>query len=480
VSSQEDVEEFAALLRHLKARTDRSYAALARRLNMNASTLHRYCAGEAVPLGFAPVERFAAMCGASPAERVELHRRWILAVAQRQRPRTSPGAEPALPSPSTPVTAPPNPLPPEETAADSLSAAAPDAVSQPAAGSVSAAAPDPSPGPGESTEEGHPTSSRERDVAAHPAPRAPWYRRRVAVTAAAATALLATLGSLSALSSGHSGHAGTTRTTGDGRASGSPAARAAGARHGSPAPSAPPSTARGRSSGSPSPQAPAANGGSPNPSTSPSPTAASAVTPLTWTANSQLWQLGCSHDYVIGKEPRQVPPPPAPQDAAPWARTQGAVHGGETLVEISVQGRTDTAVVLEGLRVRVVGRSTPLKGTVYAMDQGCGGEISPRSFAVDLDMDRPIARSVPGSGTEANTPAMRMPYRVSAKDPEVLLVDARTTGCDCRWKLELDWSSQGRTGTEIIDDHGLPFRTSGIKGLPHYWYAGRGWTPLRD
>ncbi len=45
--------------------------------------------------------------------------------------------------------------------------------------------------------------------------------------------------------------------------------------------------------------------------------------------------------------------------------------------------------------------------------------MTPRSFTVDLDMDRPIARSVPGSdsATGTNTPAMRMPYRVSAKDP---------------------------------------------------------------
>lgn len=107
MSSQDEVEEFAALLRRLKARTDRSYAALARRLNMNASTLHRYCAGDAVPLGFAPVERFAAMCEASPAERIELHRRWILAVAARQRSRTATepapeGAEPARRAARTP------------------------------------------------------------------------------------------------------------------------------------------------------------------------------------------------------------------------------------------------------------------------------------------------------------------------------------------------------------------------------------------
>ena len=94
VPVQDEVEEFASLLRHLKARTGRSYAALARRLDMNASTLHRYCAGGAVPLGFAPVERFAAMCQASTAERIELHRRWVLAVAARQRPGTAAASSP--------------------------------------------------------------------------------------------------------------------------------------------------------------------------------------------------------------------------------------------------------------------------------------------------------------------------------------------------------------------------------------------------
>ncbi|CAM5260401.1 Helix-turn-helix domain-containing protein OS=Streptomyces tendae OX=1932 GN=GUR47_06805 PE=4 SV=1 [Streptomyces tendae] len=72
-----------------------------------------------------------------------------------------------------------------------------------------------------------------------------------------------------------------------------------------------------------------------------------------------------------------------------------------------------------------------------------------------------------------------MPYRVSAKDPEVLLVTAGTSSCDCRWYLELDWSSQGRTGTVRIDDDGRPFRTSAIEGLPRYTYdtLERRWGP---
>ncbi|MFI5812396.1 helix-turn-helix domain-containing protein [Streptomyces sp. NPDC051643] len=468
MSSQDEVEEFAALLRRLKARTDRSYAALARRLNMNASTLHRYCAGDAVPLGFAPVERFAAMCEASPAERIELHRRWILAVAARQRSRTATepapegaGARPACSENSQ-----------ADGAAELASAVTADPISTTAAEFVPAAAPGPSPGPRQTPAKSVAGSSRERDAASHPASRNPWSRRRVAFAAAVVTALIATLGSLSALSYGHFW------TTGGNQASGTKTAKTADARHDSPTQSAPASTALHRPPGAPSPKAPAAGDRSSNPSMNPSVKAVPAAPPLAWTANSQLWELGCHHDYVIDKAPRQVPPPPAPQDAAPWARTQGAVHGGQTLVGISVQGRTDAAVVLEALRVRVVGRATPVKGTVYATGQGCGSDMNPRSFAVDLDMDRPIARSVQGGEGGTSTPAMRMPYRVSAKDPEVLLVDARTAGCDCRWYLELDWFSQGRTGTERIDDHGLAFRTSAIKGLPRYWYARDGWTPL--
>ncbi|MCZ4125535.1 helix-turn-helix domain-containing protein, partial [Streptomyces sp. H39-S7] len=98
---RDDVKEFAALLRGLKDRTDRSYGSLARRLNMNTSTLHRYCAGEAVPQDFAPVERLAAFCGATPKERLEVHRRWLLAVEARQRVPAAGSAAVVVPAPET-------------------------------------------------------------------------------------------------------------------------------------------------------------------------------------------------------------------------------------------------------------------------------------------------------------------------------------------------------------------------------------------
>ncbi|MFI6012093.1 helix-turn-helix domain-containing protein [Streptomyces sp. NPDC051243] len=426
---RDDVQEFAALLRRLKERTDRSYGQLARRLSMNTSTLHRYCAGDAVPLDFAPVERFAALCRATPEERLELHRLWLLAVAARRRARTT-----------------------------SAHAATADSAPSAADGSPSQLPEEPSP--------------------AEPS-RRPWYRRRrLLVSAAVATALLATLGSLSALPDDDRPRASDSVQGVDPTGTAST---------GAPRPTSTPSPKSSRTTPSPpagtsdSKQKPSSkattDAGSPPKETGQEPPATGV--PLTWSADSHVWQAGCGHDYVVTKSPQQVPPPPPPQDAATWAASQSAVHGRQTLVEISVQGRTSTAVVLEALRVRVVGRSAPVEGSNYSMSNGCGGALTPRYFDVDLDMDRPIARPADGNDTGTPIPAMKLPYRVSAEDPEVLLVDARTEGCDCSWYLELDWSSQGRTGTVRIDDHGRPIRTTSIKGLPNYGYdtSARKWVP---
>lgn len=375
--AEDEVAEFAALLTELKARTGRSYDSLARRVRMNTSTLHRYCAGDAVPQVFAPVERLAAFCGATESERLELHRRWLGALAARQRPRTH---------------------------------AAPEASREPVA-------------------DREPETPVRTAGVREPAPR-PRPRRRRTMAVRAATVLTVILGVASFT------------LYADRR------------------PAAPPRTVAVNPSGARPPQA----------------------VPLTWTADSQVWEGGCDHDYVIAEAPRQVPPPPAPQDAAAWAATQGAVHGHETEVRISVQGRTDTAVILQDLRVRVVGRTHPARGTAYSMAQGCGSDMTPRYFAVDLDKDRPVPHAVAAVDQGVRRPGANMPYRVSAHDPEELLVKATTNGCDCHWYLELDWSSQGRTGTVRIDDHGRPFRTTAINGLPHYWYGSVGsrrqWTPV--
>ncbi|MFF5858314.1 helix-turn-helix domain-containing protein [Streptomyces sp. NPDC012751] len=503
MSTRDDVEEFAALLLLLKDRTNRSYGSLARRLGMNTSTLHRYCAGEAVPQDFAPVERLAAFCGATPQERLELHRLWLSAAAARQRVRTAgteeaprtAGAAGTAEAPGTPEAAVPAPAADEAPDAAEALVTAGVLVTAEAlvTGGDSAEQPGddrgpthPGPGPGSGLDGPGPGPG---EPAPSPAPR-PWYRRRRSLAlSAVACALLATLGSTSVLSGDRTTAADTSRSTGSRTTVTGTAHRAAKpSAIASPSPSSSPSPFRSpaRSLASPGARQRTPGASAPSAPSGTSPTSAvprpPAGPPLTWSADSQVWEMGCGHDYVIGKPPAQVPPPPVQQDAGAWAATQGAVHGRQTMVRISVQGRTSTAVVLEALRVRVVSRGTPAAGNAYAMDQGCGGELTPRRFTVDLDVDRPTARPKDGADSEHTIPAVHFPYRVSAEDPESLLVDATTQTYDARWYLELDWSCQGRTGTLRIDDHGRPFHTTGIKGLPRYWYGTsetgeRAWVP---
>nr|WP_203187524.1 helix-turn-helix transcriptional regulator [Streptomyces pratensis] len=379
------VEEFAGLVRALKARDGRSYEALGRRLSVSASTLHRYCSGATVPEEFAVVDRLAMLCGADEEERRALEAAWTEADRARRR-----AASPA-PTPVPAVSAAPESNP-EPSAPEPGHGPAPDPI-----------APDPS-----AADLSAPEAPRARPRRGAPAP--------LLVAAAVALVVLA----LAATLLGHP-----TRTAS------------------APAPA---STAPGRTA---------------------------APLPFTWSIGSQLWEGGCGHTYLVDRAPRAVAPPPVAADSGAWAGTHGAVHGGEALVRITVQGRSPSdAVVLHALHVRVVDRAAPLPWNAYRMDNGCGGAVTPRHFAVDLDRPRPLARPVDGldaSGAEVRKiPAVSFPYKVTSSDPEELLVSARTAGCDCRWYLELEWSAGGRTGTVRITDGGKPFRTSGTRERPAY------------
>ncbi|MYS07411.1 helix-turn-helix domain-containing protein, partial [Streptomyces sp. SID6041] len=153
-------DEFAALLGQLKERSGLSYGTLGKRLHMSASTLHRYVNGDAVPVDYAPVERLARLCRATPEELVELHRLWVRADVARSRKAPAPDASGA-PEPAAPVT-------PSETAAP-ISERQPAPPSEPSpapAPGTSAASPSDvppgEPAPGDPATEGSPSPGRSR------------------------------------------------------------------------------------------------------------------------------------------------------------------------------------------------------------------------------------------------------------------------------------------------------------------------------
>ncbi|MFD4918760.1 helix-turn-helix domain-containing protein [Streptomyces virginiae] len=439
-----EAEDFARLLRELKERAGLSYGALARRLHTSTSTLHRYCNGEALPAEFAVVDRFARACGATQGEAVDLHRAWLLADARR---RAGTAAQPV------PV---PVPEPEPEPVADREPVADPEPVPEPEPEPTVVVAPEPVP---------------------EPVGRGAWYRRRAAVVAAAGVTAGAVAVALLAAAGPDRGapHAGGGTGPGMGASAGTGAPVSPGPL-GSGSASAPAAT------DVPEPTSPAGSAGSagetgataPAPggtSVSPSAPGQAPVVPLKAAVRSHVWTAGCDHAYLSGRAPGSVSPPPVEADAPAWASAQGAVHAGSQIVEVTLHGTGEGAVVLEDLEVRVAARREPPAWNVYQMSQGCGGGLTPAAFAVNLDAPRPLARPVAGNDGGDPLPAPAFPLRVSASEPVVLRVEAATTGCDCDWSLDLRWTGPSGSGTLRIDDGGRPLRTSAATGRPVYGYA---------
>ncbi|UFR03044.1 helix-turn-helix domain-containing protein [Streptomyces sp. Go40/10] len=444
---------FAELLRELKNRSGHSYGTLAKRLHMSTSTLHRYCNGDAVPADYAPVERLARLCRATPEELVELHRRWVLADAGRGRkePRAVPQAQTQTPAQAQAPTA--------AVKAETAAAAAAEAAAV--------------------AEEGVREPVAEPDPAPVAVPVRPRRRRRLLLSALTVTALLAGVAvalNLPADDGKQDGRGATATVESAARAgapptptTGSPTPRRSATRSASPSPS-PSSSGRSPATRTGTPESrpdTAATGGG----------ATAAAPPLTVTTHPFSWQSPCSQHYLIDRPPAAVYPPPLEQDAPAWVDVHQAVSAGEQYVTFTVQGTGSRTVVLEKLSVRMAGRRAPLAWNDYAMGYpgvGCGGGVPTRSFTVALDAMRPAP--VPEAGSRD------FPFKVSQSDPEVFHVTADASAYDVSWYLELSWSSGDRHGTLVVDDGGRPFRTSGSNGRPAYAFplGGQKWRPASE
>ncbi|MCX5377405.1 helix-turn-helix transcriptional regulator [Streptomyces sp. NBC_00091] len=509
-----ETERFAELMRGFKERSGRSYGTLAKRLHSSNSTLHRYCSGAAVPTDYAPVERFARVCGASADELLALHQQWLLALVERRRGVTEGQASgsgaansaaplggdaaPEVPAASAAVVvageasevlpqAETDPAPAPASAAGSAQAPGPAAaeVSAPAPTPAPAPAPAEAPAPAPATE----TPAHAPAARIQPGPArafVPGARRpRLLLAVAAAVATAAVAGTAAAVSAmGDTGRGDT--------------------RHGAAQPSSRERTAAGPAlpsggSSSPTPPAVSAPPSSPGPSSTSATSAptsatsaptsqatakegASPTAPFTVNVLPDNWDSPCDQWFALDKAPGTVPPPPAGQATEGWARALDAVPAGHLRMQLTVQGTEGKAAVLHALYVHVVsGRKAP-GWNAYTMGAGCGGALVPASFAVDLDDASPRARPVPGKEGERPTASTDFPYKVSATDPQVLNIDAATLGQDVSWYLELAWSSGDRKGTTRIDDHGRPFRTVALNAGHSYWYNANNnaWLPYTE
>ncbi|MEY9843352.1 plasmid maintenance system antidote protein VapI [Streptacidiphilus sp. BW17] len=442
------VNEFAAQLRELKDRSGRSYGMLAKRLHVSTSTLHRYCNGAAVPGDYAPVERFARVCGATPEELVELHRRWLLADAERRHEPARASKDPADEGPT--VESPAVEPPPAPSVEPESFESEPESVAEP-------------------TERDQPVVA----AAAFPEPLQPrrprrMRRARVLLAALAVVAVAVPVALTTAQGSGDTTASVTSpsRSTASHPAVTVPATpRTSGSLSSSPSALTPSQSGSSSSLTSPSASGPADGSGD------------STAAPFQVSVMSDNWDTQCDQWFLMSQAPSEVKPPPAIEATGRWASALGAVPAAHLRLQLTAQGGSSQSVVLHALYVHVVSSRPAPKGYGYTAGSGCGGGLTPASFVVELDSPDPHARAVPGYEGNNPTPVMDFPFQTSASDPQVLDVDAHTADQDVSWYLDLLWSSGDRQGVLRVDDHGQPFRTVGLAGDPTYFYNGSTWTP---
>ncbi|MFE6400950.1 helix-turn-helix domain-containing protein [Streptomyces alboflavus] len=460
---QVGMESLAELLGELKERSGLSFGVLAKQLHLSASTLHRYCNGEAVPTEFAVVERLARICGATPQELVEVHRRWVLADEYRGRRAEAAAA-------------------PSSDAEDALRPARP---------------PRPANGP-------HPAGSSvqepDTETLSGPGSAPPPARRRRTLVLAAAVAVVVAVGSLAlALNSGRDDGAddGKSRriagptappdlspTPSDlpGKSADKDEPHGKGTSHEAEPPEGPEGENSPRDEGkSPgvdvkgAPSGPASRTGSPPLGSSrgdgkgpasgdPEGEAPGAALTARTRPYAFEYEDDCVESFLVDRAPDKVPARPAWQDVPAWVGELGAVSAREQFVEVTVQGTGGEPVVVTGMNVRVRSTGAPLAWNNFRIGNGCGEVVETKYFSVDLDAAAP--RLTPRADQDD------FPYKVSESDPLVFYVTGRAEKYDVRWYLEVEWSQGDRHGTLRIDDQGKPFRTSGVNGRPTYEWGG--------
>jgi hypothetical protein len=173
-----------------------------------------------------------------------------------------------------------------------------------------------------------------------------------------------------------------------------------------------------------------------------------------WGEGGTIWGVPGSHNWNI-EQLRGV------KSFKAWAIKNGGTPDGDSLVRINIQSTTSQAVIITDLRIEVVERRPAPSATLFDLCPTCSS-ITPGNFIADLD--DPTVDVKPRYNRSTSKDTADFPHSVTAKDVEVIDLLSYTETCDCLWNLYLDWTSQGKSGTVLVNEKNKPFRT--VKYVP--------------
>jgi hypothetical protein len=171
--------------------------------------------------------------------------------------------------------------------------------------------------------------------------------------------------------------------------------------------------------------------------------------------------------------PKQLGTPPVDSwgnVTAKWAEKHHGIEASGTRIELTLQGKTKSAIVIKGIEINVVDKVKPSTGTHVVAYGECGGyndtrylvakldDIPPQVFegrAVNID-NIEFVRKKSDRSFSART------FHVSKSDPERFILVAYGSKFDYSWQLVIRWLSPDGDEyiTTVNNEDGKPFSTA--------------------
>lgn len=134
-----------------------------------------------------------------------------------------------------------------------------------------------------------------------------------------------------------------------------------------------------------------------------------------------------------------------------WLLDHEGAYVGETTLLLTLEGRRSQGVTVRNVRLRVLDRAAPHRGTRVVSASAGAEDVQALGF--DLDTPAPVARTVDATSGDLGEPYFSGSFITLAKNEVMVLqLRARTTRCACTWEVVVDVMVDGNTESTTVGE----------------------------
>ncbi|MGW0560722.1 hypothetical protein ACWDZ4_08805 [Streptomyces sp. NPDC003016] len=169
-----------------------------------------------------------------------------------------------------------------------------------------------------------------------------------------------------------------------------------------------------------------------------------------WSALSGPPGVTAFASRAVGGDHLYLDPKAATDPAAACKRgVPVAAPGKPASLPVTLQAKTDEAVMVIGVEVSVVSSGSPPEGGAVAEPKGCPVVLKGRAF--DVDLTRTPTPVVPAVDEADGRQSADLPFTVTADDPEQLNLRLSPGGKDVRFTVKVEWVADGKYGSVTLN-----------------------------